>query len=519
MENNMRLKNKKGSVLITLIIAMVLMAVLGIGIYGMTTSSNLSELLTNRNDNAYQLAKAGIRYAVEKNGADLGDFLMPDNSKKFNLAKNGNEITSTGIVNEGTFLEARRVIKYTLVAAVTAPPNNNNILIATFTNDLSALDLSHSGDIVLLSAYVATGGTHMYWAGFQGSSGYYSEDPEQSGCQIGYHVVPVSNISPTFYRNALRDSWLAYSELDYDAQAKVGWDLNLQYGVTGLNFRWHESAPSSGKYEGYGLSFMRYNTRSGCSGGYTGGDGIPNGIKPPGLSGKSLLVLWRQKVVGGVETKKWLAYAELGDPYHRDHSEDPKVVGNQGWPDGIAITDNASLNIRVEDTIVDGQHVNNIKLVYGDGSPNYDGQPIRNRSAVATNIQRGRYSPEWIDASLFPRWPSNKFDSDHGTIEDWLPDAHLSDWYDYFTLVSKDPKEPNKDVKLVVNDDLVETGHCHAGDVMCLLDDKATIQTRELILDAYEPNREEIGLHSMGYLGGYTLAFDDFVIQILGVSE
>jgi hypothetical protein len=54
---------------------------------------------------------------------------------------------------------------------------------------------------------------------------------------------------------------------------------------------------------------------------------------------------------------------------------------------------------------------------------------------------------------------------------------------------------------------------------MCLLDDKATIQTRELILDTYEPNREEIGIHSMGYLGGYTLAFDDFVIQILGVSE
>lgn len=118
----MRWKNERGSVLITLIVAMVLMTVLGAGIYDITTTSSFSELLYNRNDNAYQLAKAGIRYAVETSGAAVGSFLLPDNSKKFTLAFDSatNEITSTGIVNEGTFLEARRVLKYTLV--VTAPP-------------------------------------------------------------------------------------------------------------------------------------------------------------------------------------------------------------------------------------------------------------------------------------------------------------------------------------------------------------------------------------------------------------
>ena len=60
----MRLKNKKGSILITLIVAMLIMAVLGLGIYTMFSSSSFSELLSNRNDNAYQLAKAGIRFAV-----------------------------------------------------------------------------------------------------------------------------------------------------------------------------------------------------------------------------------------------------------------------------------------------------------------------------------------------------------------------------------------------------------------------------------------------------------------------
>ena len=120
----MRLKDKKGSVLITLIVAILIMAVLGLGIYTLYSSSSFSELLSNRNDNAYQLAKAGIRYAVnihESNGTIIqGDYLMPDSSHKFNLAINNNVITSTGIVNAGTFLEARRVLTYTLTG-VTDP--------------------------------------------------------------------------------------------------------------------------------------------------------------------------------------------------------------------------------------------------------------------------------------------------------------------------------------------------------------------------------------------------------------
>ena len=114
----MRLKNKKGSVLITLIVAILIMAVLGLGIYTLYSSSSFSELLSNRNDNAYQLAKAGIRYAVNIHESmaplSTGDYLMPDSSHIFNIARNGQVITSTGIVNAGTFLEARRVLTYTL---------------------------------------------------------------------------------------------------------------------------------------------------------------------------------------------------------------------------------------------------------------------------------------------------------------------------------------------------------------------------------------------------------------------
>ena len=123
-ENFMRLQNKRGSVLITIIVAMVLMAVLGAGIYSITTSSSFSELLSNKNDNAYQMAKSGIRYAANllaENGKKYSlyetTFQMQDgNSFTITIAADGatedKNITSKGNVNQGTFLAASRVLTY-----------------------------------------------------------------------------------------------------------------------------------------------------------------------------------------------------------------------------------------------------------------------------------------------------------------------------------------------------------------------------------------------------------------------
>lgn len=129
----MCLKNIKGSVLITLIIAMVLMAVLGAGIYSLTTSSSYTELLSNRNDNAYQLAKAGMRYAnnlLAENGKKYllpeTTFLMQDgNSFTIAIANDsgtGKDITSKGNVNQGSFLEATRQLAYNMPSPPPAPP-------------------------------------------------------------------------------------------------------------------------------------------------------------------------------------------------------------------------------------------------------------------------------------------------------------------------------------------------------------------------------------------------------------
>ena len=157
----MRLKNKKGSILITLIVAILIMAVLGLGIYTLFSSSSYSELLSNRNDNAYQLAKTGIRFASDTNGTILGNFQMPDSSHIFNLVRNGNVITSTGIVNAGTFLEARRVLQYTILG-VTDPriptlPQQNQTVGTTGS-------IANSGGTITLGGSSSPGVSQSYGA-------------------------------------------------------------------------------------------------------------------------------------------------------------------------------------------------------------------------------------------------------------------------------------------------------------------------------------------------------------------
>jgi len=286
---------------------------------------------------------------------------------------------------------------------------------------------------------------------------------------------------------------------------------------------------------------MRYNQSSGCIGGYTGGDGIPNGIKPPGLSGKSLLVLWQQRVIAGSIQRKWLAYALLGDPLNRNGTNpsspimenycdtgpckctaepcyDQKVVGNQQNGDGVGVHDDSAISVRIEDTGSDGARVNNVKLFWGDASPNYNSAWDRGFDSIATNLIRERYDPQWLNPGLFPRWPANRFDPiiNTSTIAYWHPDAHTTDWYDYFSLASSTPQSPagHTPVTLVFNPALT-----WAPDGIKLLNDGCTIQINYFTLETYEAGREEIGLHAMGNLGSHGLAMRDFSIQILGVHE
>jgi hypothetical protein len=429
-------------------------------------------------------------------------------------------------------------------ATSTMPPSGPNqtppALPATasgFSGNLDALDTSKSGDRVVVAGYIATGGTHAYWAAFQhlGEAGYHFEDPQESGRYIGFHVAPISDA----ISDNLRSSWMQYHTLNYDVQVKVGWDLNKPSGGSGITFRWHESPLFAGQtppgndpyryYEGYGITYMIYvDDNHGSS------DQIPNNIKPPGnsLNKKLLMVLWEQKVnASGVPTKDWLAYAILGNPAaywdptaqgeRHPADQDQKVTGYQIWPDG-RVNDNATIGVRVEDKFVTAGGVttryNDIKVFYGDASDRTFSHDSRTMDAVATNKQRARYYPQWLEISnpgqtlpvINPQWPSNKFGLSGSSLAYWFGNQTS---YDYFSVASASPTAPFNTVTWVINNSPA-SGFSAAN----LLSDNSTIRTTDFALDSFPAGRKEIGLVGMGDISNpsLTLAFDDFYIQILG---
>lgn len=169
----------RGSVMITLIVAMLLVCVLGAGICSLTRSSLLTGLLSNNDDQAYQLAQAGIRYKI-KNLSDpnvIGEFFFPDSGHKFNISYDDvtKTITSVGIVNEGAFTEARRVITYDVTSywkkpdtnpdgTITNPPETKPIVDGS--NPSGAIVVDPSGNIILGGSVTDSSGALWY----QGSS-------------------------------------------------------------------------------------------------------------------------------------------------------------------------------------------------------------------------------------------------------------------------------------------------------------------------------------------------------------
>jgi len=110
------LSNHKGSALLFTVIAITSIAVLGTGIYFMTSTSTFSGISANDQNRAYQLAVAGKEYAMVKNFENTAtlypggrDFTF-DNGDMFRLVIEDDRIESTGIVKKGTPYEARRTI-------------------------------------------------------------------------------------------------------------------------------------------------------------------------------------------------------------------------------------------------------------------------------------------------------------------------------------------------------------------------------------------------------------------------
>ncbi len=290
-----------------------------------------------------------------------------------------------------------------LASGASLPKANIAVLSVSFDSLLS--NLNTAGTNVGAVTYVDSSNCTSVWATFKNYT--LINDPENSSCRIGALIVPIKTTSTA----ALRDTWTTYGSVSYDVQVKVGWYQNLVYATQGINVRWRESA-TAGKYEGYGISFINFNGQTNCTSNL---DYIPHSIKPGssnGLRGKLLLVLWRQAVVGGVERRNWLAYADMGlVGGATSQMNDPKVMGSQTSYDSDAVTDNVSIVVRVEDKVSGSQRYNDIKIFYADPSTNSTRTSgTRGLDSTLTNVYRGVYRPK-CSANQFPLWPSNYFES------------------------------------------------------------------------------------------------------------
>ncbi len=179
--------NNKGAALVVIIIAMTIMAVLGTAIYRLTTTASYSELLANNNDQAYRLAIAGVRYcATNRSCAVTPTLYLPDTNHIITIAMSGsNVLTSTGIVNPGTFMEARRVIVSDMfpIWGTTTPPTG----VISSTGDMPSFgDPSTIGSSSSMSSDQATQTINMGGNVTNGAGSlWYTGSSSAANCTAG----------------------------------------------------------------------------------------------------------------------------------------------------------------------------------------------------------------------------------------------------------------------------------------------------------------------------------------------
>jgi type II secretory pathway pseudopilin PulG len=111
MENK-RNKRQKGAILITLIVAIVVIALSGSAMLYFSTTSTYGELFTNRQERAYYVGESGINYALQRYLAD--ETLFSPASPAVKTLSNGDQFSvSSEEVSKGSPAEAWLVIKST----------------------------------------------------------------------------------------------------------------------------------------------------------------------------------------------------------------------------------------------------------------------------------------------------------------------------------------------------------------------------------------------------------------------
>jgi len=171
--------NQRGNVIAYVVIALTTVAALAVGALYMTSASSLGEIGANNLNRAYFLAMAGKDYALINNLANTGgrNFTLASGDK-FQLAISGNNITSTGVVNEGTPFEARRTISITKTGFASRPD-------ISFTKDIYAF-----GPVQTQAGFITTDASAAKVSmgqvgGNNFGAVYYGGNVAQGNCQNG----------------------------------------------------------------------------------------------------------------------------------------------------------------------------------------------------------------------------------------------------------------------------------------------------------------------------------------------
>ncbi|WP_461208252.1 hypothetical protein [Desulfocurvus sp. DL9XJH121] len=466
---------------------------------------------------------------VESNGsvtlagveADGGSMDIADFRNAVIILRKTYAFQSVGSVGSGDTLATKTLVYYAAPkdeSSTIDPDDVSDATVELTMEDFSDFNANDRNNLNR-TRYESSQGNHPYYAAM-----YSSNQGHGGGSTLTSKFVKLDI-------DNFRDQWLADSllhRLSYDVQIKIGSGYQLDNAAMGLCVRHHKD---SGNDNFYAVSFMKYAS--------SGTDYIPSGIKPPGLAGRILLVLWRQK--DGV--RDWIAYKDITD--------DVGTAPDQWDGDGQIVSDNTTMLIRVEEQYVQGVKVNRIKVFFGDGANDIpDGD--RNLSApyVPYDIVAGRDEGYWEDYYHWlwgwrQRWVENyviyggrkryspSWILDTGAYNwSWdpsFPPLDIDDWsagVDYFSFIETSPPTYTAGGTSArqctwdgFNSSRVAT---FTGADIRILSDGGTIRSKEFVTpnDSFPSNSEqraEVALHAFGYMrnANHAATFDDLAIQFL----
>lgn len=292
--------SQKGALLVTLIVAMVVIAMAGSAMLYFSSTSSYGEFLANRQERAYYVGESGINYAYNRYIID-GTLLT---SATTMTLLNGDKFAVTSeIVSKGSPAEDWLVIKSTGSVEsgwLNAKQQVTKEIKKALATGMAPVATDSSGDPLAFDANTdATLDTT--WAVVEGTVTINDGDLLFKGTEATINLNP-SSVN-------LCDAWASNSNLlSYYLQVKVQNSSYPKHFLVGLSFRVQNSTVTSNSY---GFSFFRYDIDNNCPSSIDwckNTYGIQRNLKG---NSKVYAVLWKRVS----DRYTILAYAEMVSSY------------------------------------------------------------------------------------------------------------------------------------------------------------------------------------------------------------